>query len=476
MGDQGTLRVMRTGGGLTHRNAVRKKVTELSIARLTFLSDHGLLTNIAPESTNWRTGGKRYVDLEGGAHWKPAAGKSFPVSVTKGTSLQIELELSVVLADTDPIEGTIHGEPAGGGRATESFLQFDGKVVVGGGTSVKVSLTAKGPLPDEIVELDARSIAWKVTLAGETFDLGSTGPHRLYLTYGKPDPGGLPMPTPFGPQPPPVEDGITEKRMRAAVNRTHEMLQQAVGLVDPSTQLSLDRNDPHVIVNMLFRTFKGYALIADKGLATFNHPTYFNRQGGAWPMADHIDESGECQAIVRFIRAVLMQIGCPGEAKLVVVFASFDVDRGATPLEDDIIPPDPDKTKYRPDPDKGGKMGVSGGLQRDELRSVKIRGVDRMVVLGLADSPVKPGQMLEVSTVLNAYEACLKFTFGGKMRYYGGGVPGSDFTSALEVLHVFASLVWWRTVTGKTGGDMWLVEDIVIDYKPSPDNLPSTTG
>ncbi|MFS8067533.1 MAG: hypothetical protein ACMG6S_14315, partial [Byssovorax sp.] len=441
MGDQGTLRVMRTGGSLSHRNAVRKKVTALRVERLAFLTDHGLLTNKVGEKADWKSGGKRYVTLEGGAHWKPAAGKSFPASVTKGTTLQIDLELSVGVTDTDPMEGTIQGEPSGGGSSPEPFLQFEGKLVVGGDTKVKLSLTAKGPLPDEIVELGARSIAWKVTLAGETFDLGSTGPHRFYLTYGTPDPGGLPMPTPFGPQAAPVEDGITEKRMSAAVALTHEMLQQADGLVDPDTNLPRDRNDPHVIVEMLFRKFTTYTLLRDKSLAVFNHPSYFNNLGGAWPMAQFFNETGECQAIVRLIRAVLMQIGCPGDAKHVVVFATVDVDNGATALEDDITPPDSDKTKYRLG--VNGKMQVFGGLERDKIRFVKIKGVNRPVVLGLADQLVDPGNVLEARTVLNAYEACLKFTFGGKMRYYGGGVPGSAFTSALEVLHVFASLVWW---------------------------------
>jgi hypothetical protein len=241
--------------------------------------------------------------------------------------------------------------------------------------------------------------------------------------------------------------------------------------VDPDTQIPLDRNDPHVVVGMLFSDFPKYTLTENAKLAAFNHPSYFNSVGGAWPMADHIAETGECQAIVRFIRAVLMQIGCPGEAKHVAVFADFDVDKGATALEDEVIPRDSDETKYTPDK-KSGNMVLLPGLERDTGRPVVLKDpvsmkeVEIMVVLGLADSAVKPGELLEMKTVVNAYEACLKFTFGGKMRYYAGGVKGEGIKTAQEVLHVFSSLVWWRTINDPTqkGKEMNRVEGIACDY------------
>jgi hypothetical protein len=469
MGDQGTLRVMRTGGGLTHRNAVRKRITTLRVERLTFLTDHGLLTDKAGVAADWKSGGARYVELEGGAHWQPALGKSFPASVTKGTTLQIELELSVDPPDADPIEGTLHGEPSGTASSPGPFLAFESALVVGGSASVKLSLTAKGALPNEVFDLDSRSIAWKATIAGEPFDLGATGPHHLYVTYGAPNVGGLPLPTPFGPDPAPLEDGITDKRMSAAVTLTDKMSKQAVKIEDPDTKLPMDRDDPHVIAHILIASIPGYTLKkAEPPLPPeFGHPGYFNdgpgmAQAGAWPIFDFMEQKAECQAIVRFVRGMLLQIGCPGEAHLVVVYAHADVDKGATALEDSILPPDPDATKYR----MFDRIRVAGGLNRNSERVVVTQnGVPEQQQLSLADSLVHVGDLIEPGLVLNSYEACLKFTFGGKTRYYGGGVPGAAFKSALEVIGVFYALVWTTTVFDGAGKKVRRVEEIVHIYQ-----------
>lgn len=470
MGDQGTLRVMRTGGGLTHRNAVRKKIVALHVERLTFLTDHGLLTDISPESTDWKSGGTRYVALEGGTHWQSVAGKNFPASITKATTITVAIELSVDPPDADPVEGTLHGEPSGGAGSAEPFLQFDSKLVVGGGAKVVLSLTANGSLPNEVFDAGFRSIAWKATIAGETFDLGATGPHHLYATYDTPNVGGLPMPTPFGPDPVPLEDGITEKRMSAAVALTDKMSKQAVKIEDPDTKLPMDRDDPHVIAHILIASVPGYTLhtASDPPVAAaFNHPTYFNSgpgmaNTGAWPIAQFPEEKAECQAIVRYVRGMLLQIGCPGEAKLVVVYAHPDVDNGATALEDSIFPPDPDASKYRL---IDGRMLVFGGLNRNAARTVVKNGVAVHQQLSLADSPVEVGDLIAPNTVVNCYEACLKFTSGGKTRYYGGGVPGAVFKSAQEVIGVFHALVWTGPAPDAAGNEVRRVEEIVHKYQ-----------
>lgn len=459
MSDQGTLRVMRTGGGLTHRNAVRKRIVALRIERLTFLSDHGLLTDIAPESTDWKIGGTRYVELEGGAHWQPIAGKSFPASVTKGTTLRLELDLSVDPPDADPIEGTLHGEPTGTASSPELFMVFESALFVGGSASVKLSLTANGALPNEVFDLDFRSIAWKATIAGETFDLGATGPHHLYVTYDTPNVGGVPMVTPFDAKPAPLEDGITDKRMSAAVTLTDKRSKETAKTKDAETDLFMDRNDPHVIAKILIAAFAGYSLQHDPTVPeVFNQPGYINgspdkSRTGAWPMFDFITQSGECQAIVRFVRGVLMQIGCPGDVELVVVYAHAAADNGAIALEDRVIPRDPDATKYLL---VGNKMELVAGLNRNNMRIGFNNGVVETQFLSLADSAfnkgdLKVGDLIPAGTTLNAFEACLKFTFGGKTRYYGGGVPNSSFKSAQEVIGVFSALVWTTPIFDITG-------------------------
>ena len=49
-------------------------------------------------------------------------------------------------------------------------------------------------------------------------------------------------------------------------------------------------------------------------------------------MSDYVDESGECQAIVRLVRAILRQLGVPGEARTLLVWADPEVDGGKKAL------------------------------------------------------------------------------------------------------------------------------------------------
>ena len=66
----------------------------------------------------------------------------------------------------------------------------------------------------------------------------------------------------------------------------------------------------------LMRMFKDYELNADVTLAEFNHPVYMNSGvGGSWGIADYIKESGECQAIVRFVTNIINELGVPGKAE-----------------------------------------------------------------------------------------------------------------------------------------------------------------
>lgn len=468
MGDQGQLRVMRTATGLGHHNALRKRLLALRIERLTFRDDHAMLTDEAGPSASFRATGTRYVELEGGAHWKP--GTSFPASLTKGTKVRVAIEITADPPDADPIDGTVRATPSGAASSDpDAFLTFEGPIRVGGGgAKIELTLEAKEPLPDEVFDCPGRSLAWQVTLGDRTFDLGTTGPHHLYITYSTPDAGGRPMPTPFGTEPAPLEEGITEKRMEAAVTLTEKMWRQAIHIEDPETGELMDRNDPHVLARILNATVPGYTLSSDPSVpAELGHPHYFNdhpsmARTGAWPIFDYMAQRAECQAIVRFVRGILMQIGCPGQARLVVVYAHANVDGGATALADAVLPPDSDATKYRPD--NNGQMRLRPGLHRDAARLGVVDGAPVLQTLGLADSKVEVGEMIAPGTVLNAYEACLEFTHGGKTRYYGGGVPASAFKSPQEVIGVFWGLVWTSQVMIAPGVFRNRVDEIVHVY------------
>lgn len=464
MGDQGQLRFMRTADGLSHHNALRKKLLAVRVERLTFLDDHKLLTDKAGASADWLAGGTKYTDLEGGAHW--TSSKNFPASVTKGTTVRIELEIAADPPDADAVEGTITGKPSGEDpKKEDNPFHFEGPITLGGGTgaTVKVTLTAKGALADEVFDCPARTLAWEVKVGDRTFDLGATGPHHLYVTYDRPNEGGQPMPTPFGSEPAPQEDGVTDKRMEAAVQLAEAQWRQAVKIDDDETKKKMDPNDPHVLARILNASVPGYVLSPDPSVPPeFNHPTYFNAHGGAWPLHHHREQRAECQAIVRYVRATLMQIGCPGETRLVVVYAHANVDGGATALEDSLLPPDLDAGKYQPSP---GGMRLVPGLHRNATREATVGGVTVLQSLGLADRKIEVGELIPSGTVLNSYEACLKFSHGGETRYYGGGVAGSRFKSKDEVIKVFWGLVWTTQIPLGDGAFVWRVEEIVHVYQ-----------
>lgn len=444
MGDHRTLHFMRTAGGLAHRNALRKRIERVQVQRLVFLDDHKVLTDIRPESDNWEAGGTRYVDLQGGAHWLPPAARSFPASVTKGTRLSLQVDLSVASADVDPIPceivATATDVPADSG-APGAFT-FRATVELGGTPLVRVVLVADAALADQVFYCSDFSIVWNAQVAGRTLSAGTTGPHRLYITYGAPDPGGRPQPTPFGDAPPLLEDGITEKRMSSAVCTTESRWREAIKKVDPATGQPWDRNDPHVIVQWLMNWIPRYTLTRNPNVPRkYGHPQYHwdrtvdpPRQISAWPLADYAEYFAECQAIVRFIRGILLQVGCPGVVEHVLVYAHPD-DGGTTVREDSVIPPDMDPSKYAM-----GKKGptLPGGLAHPSAQAPGLAS-------GLTDKVVLVGEIMPEHRVVNSFEACLKFTFGGRLAYYAGG--GGGFSPSKEhVIHCFFQLIWFKYV------------------------------
>ncbi len=468
----GKLRFMRTAGGLTHHNALRKKITQIQVERVIFLDDHRLLTDITPESDNWAAGGERYAEKQGGAHWL-RAGKSFPASVTKATQLKIEIELSVQSADADPVDCVVTAIPSlkpSDSGAPDAFT-FRATVVVGGKPNRMLKLTADAPLADQVFHALEWTLTWKAETAGRTFDLGTTGPHRLYVTYARPDPGGKPLKNPHHPEPAPFEDGITYKRMHAAVTLTEDRWRQGITFPHPETKMPLDRNEPHHLVMMLNTSVTDYTLAKSPNVPErFNHPSYVNAgrgmaRCGAWPIIDYREELAECQAIVRLIRGLLLQIGCPGELNLVAVYADPFVDGGATAQVDYLIPRDEDKEKYVYS-EKHHVHSLAAGTSRI-FRTQLVGGKMKMQQAFLAGE-VKVGEVYAKGTVLNNFEACVEFTHGGQTRYYGGGVPSSICKTPQDVLGVFRTLVWASPVDRELREDQterWRIDEIVQEYE-----------
>jgi hypothetical protein len=134
-------------------------------------------------------------------------------------------------------------------------------------------------------------------------------------------------------------------------------------------------------------------------------------------MADNMGAYGECQAIVRFVRDVIKQVGCPGQAETIVVWADPDVDGGRKALE--------------------GPWGAGTGLRNKEGRF----GSETWFAALVDKDPVAEGYRFSIGSIgLNNFEACLRFTHNGKRRYYGGGA--GVYNSPDEVIKAFHALCW----------------------------------
>jgi hypothetical protein len=164
-----------------------------------------------------------------------------------------------------------------------------------------------------------------------------------------------------------------------------------------------------------------------------------------------MDDSGECQAQVRLQRAVLRELGVPGEAKIYVVWAEPRVQEGKMALEEDW--------------EVDGNAGLNDRRQTLEGEQHATL-VDGPVIVGkiyppnhteMPDGTVSPG--------LNRYEACLRFTADGETKYYGGGAEVFKDKDALLNAPTFWGLVWVEYQPGGTDeGDSFKVVEIVRKY------------
>jgi hypothetical protein len=373
--------------------------------KMSYDSDHAVVTD---RTYDWKRGGTKYHDKDP-FEWVKNDHR-FPISQTKNTPLKITVVFYVSRKSTETVSGKVVGD---GGSPV---LSFEGSGSFAPGQTVTVSgMTAAAPLPDQVCYLPNLAIAWRVEGGGEIHPAGSSGPSSVYVTLDVPKDEGA------------EEDGPTHRRMNTAVR-----LVQRVG-----------SNDPHTIVASLMSRFRGYTLQRDPSVPReYNHPTYFNGIGGAWPLSEHISAGAECQAIVRFVRGVIHQVGCPGKAEAVVVHAN--------PFNGNAIE------------NAFGHAGMSShGWFSHNGKPVFATLVDQVVEEGRSyppsHTPIPGGGG---SPGFNNYEACLKFTHG-TTRYYAGGV--GIFNSKEEVIRVFTALVWASPAPSIPGG--YYIDKVVRRYR-----------
>lgn len=369
----------------------------VKIESVQFKSDHALLRD---HTADWRKAGTRFEDKDKREWTKD---HSFPISHTKQEQVDLIATFDVLIEGAPSLPAEVHGN---GGQ---DALRFEGAATLRTG-KVSVTLKSKGKLPDEVTKQGGKSIQWTVTCKAKTYEAGASTPHTLYVTIGRPnEAGGEP------------EAGVTLRRMEQAVEWVGEAWRQG-------------KRQPVEIVEHLFGKFPGYILgfhhMHPRNQKYFeDHPdekakleavdfagydlNNKRNQGGAWPLAEHHQWSGECQAIVRLISGILKQVGCPGKAE--PKFVNADARRPKT------------------------------AIIRDN--GTRCTGPDASKGYALVDKPVRVGELYDDTSGVgwNNYEAYMKFTHNREVAWFGGGM-GRIPDGADPLLTAFYGLAEYESV------------------------------
>jgi hypothetical protein len=366
----------------------------ISIASIAVATDHPPLGDCAGK-LGWKAGGEPCPRPE----WTPK--RAAPTSVTLGSPIR----LRVAAAAPSEALATLRGSGPQGTILTPRQ---------GDASSIEL-------VSDRAITRTMQKLALTVRWEAEDADVSpATTTTPVYVTVGRPlDDRRRDW----------AEDGVTLRRM-----------ERAMSWIAPLQTL-----DPHVIVSRLMKRFPVYTLHpSPKVPKRFRHPTYYNQEGGAWAMTDYVQESGECQAIVRLFRAMLRQLGVSARVSVIVVWADPRVEGGAKALWANLE-----------------KKPFAGLDAVDDIGG-------RQMYAALVDGPVEEGKSYppshtdmgrgRISPGLNRYEACLELTAGGRTRYYCGGAGETE--SPKDVLEAFWGLIWFTSLPDSG----YRVEKIVRRY------------
>jgi hypothetical protein len=133
-------------------------------------------------------------------------------------------------------------------------------------------------------------------------------------------------------------------------------------------------------------------------------------------MADYIAASGQCQAIVRFVRDILKELGIPGTTQVVYIYA--EPQTPYTARESDV-------------PVGFTWHGPPGDQRIETFTDTRVTTADIGKRYPQPHTPMPDGS---VSMGFNNYEACMKYTHGGLSLYFPGGTNGAIWETADQVL------------------------------------------
>jgi hypothetical protein len=429
--------------------------TTITLIRVEYQSAHFCVYDRDDEDRSRPAEGESKIPL---ADELPARPETLPFSIvhTRGTPLRLRATFRVDAANQQAINvGDLHcivravrnktfkfGEPVPPDDQGLTSLS-SGEVDVRGRTFT-VELQADSPMVSRLRWLRGVEFIWTVELHVFTdglppirlnFDAGKSRTD-IFLTFGKP-----------------VEDGFYRRHEdRVTTARLHKAyaLFELLDKEPSGSPKKMNDTDAHSLCRCLLNTFGKIVLKPNPALKHLNHPGYFEAQagvrGGAWHLMGHFanNERGECQAMVRLMRALVYLTGGvadPKNAAVTVTYARPDDSRAADKA---VLDNENEPRFVSPlvvaDIKQSRDVIDSGGLHAFQ-RIRNIGGKDETQTPVLLSVVAGVGAKLVQSNGLNFYEAALRLEAAGRIAFYAGGIF-TPFTEIEGILRIHVGLVW----------------------------------
>lgn len=146
-------------------------VVTVDLKSIGFTSDHNLLKKNPTSGSVW---GDSTTDYES-PEWF-AGSRNNPISHTKNTKISTTVKVKVEPSD-------INFDLIGDGP--DGYVDFETTGQTSTGADQDIPVTANANLPDQVSTL-TKSIDWKIKVGTTECSAGSSGAHKIYVTYGTP--------------------------------------------------------------------------------------------------------------------------------------------------------------------------------------------------------------------------------------------------------------------------------------------------
>lgn len=190
-----------------------EKTVTAKVVALTFRSDHLDPASgkklLRPSAGDFKDAAAEFTKPE----WQASPNKSDPISHTKNqnVTVDVDIEFTVTPAGCSASVTKIIGD------CGDAYLSFerDESASISTGVQPFKGLVSKGTLPDNVDLLKSKNITWKVMADGQEKTAGTTGPHKIYVTFAGPH--GK-MDSSLGANGP--DQDVTEERLEYSVEAT----------------------------------------------------------------------------------------------------------------------------------------------------------------------------------------------------------------------------------------------------------------